>query len=178
MQLEGVPNLHQVSDTVRKEAGIKLREADRLTDLNAYWAEVSRCVKTGGFAGYRATTHPQGVLVAGTHDRCYPLAQALARWKQEFDDTKSGKKRASVTFRFSKRLGDESTAHETGIFLYTSTDKKGKETREYIHFEGLLRKVNGKWLMLMEYQKSKATEAEWRALKPSSRRFSGSDLPP
>ena len=40
-------------------------------------------------------------------------------------DTKAGKIRASVEFRFSQRIGGETTAHETGIFLYTATDADG-----------------------------------------------------
>jgi hypothetical protein len=37
-----------------------------------------------------------------------------------------GKVKATVEFRFSQRLGDETTAHETGIFLYTTTDAQGR----------------------------------------------------
>jgi hypothetical protein len=59
-------------------------------------------------------------------------------------------------------MGDETTAHETGIFLYSSTDGGGKQ--EYIHFEVLLVKRDG-WKTLMEYQKSKATREEWESLK-------------
>ena len=40
-----------------------------VAELDAYWAEVSRSVREGDFKGYTATTHADGVLVAGTHDR-------------------------------------------------------------------------------------------------------------
>lgn len=72
--------------------------------------------------------------------------------------------KASVEFKFSQRLGDETTAHETGIFLYTATGPDGKETRDYIHFEALLLKRDGRWKIVMEYQKSVATRAEFEAL--------------
>ena len=136
---------------------------DRLAALNAYWKEVSQAVKTGDFAGYRATCHPKGVLVNGIRGTSYPLTKALAGWEQGFHDTKSGKQSASVEFRFSQRLGDETTAHETGMFLYIATDTEGNETRSYIHFEGLLIKED-RWLILMEYQKSRGTAEEWKAL--------------
>jgi hypothetical protein len=139
-------------------------DAARLAALDAYWAEVSKAVGSGDFAGYKATCHPEGVLVSGTRGYSQPLAKALARWEPEFAATKSGKVRSSVAFRFSRRLNDETTAHETGIFLYSTTDGDGKTTREYIHFEGLLLKTD-RWRVLMEYQKSPATKEEWDALK-------------
>ncbi len=139
-------------------------EPARLKQLDAYWAEVSRAVGAGDFAAYEATCHPEGVLVAGSKKTSSPLADALKRWKKEFDATKSGEMKASVEFKFSQRLGDATTAHETGMFLYSAVGPDGKETHEYIHFEGLLVKRDGRWKILMEYQKSKGTQAEFEAL--------------
>lgn len=141
-------------------------DAPRLAPLNGYWAEVSRTVREGDFEGYKATTHGEGVLVTGIKKTSQPLAVALERWKQDFVDAKSGKVKANVEFRFSQRFGDDTTAHETGIFRYTSVAADGKVTVEYIHFEVLLVKRDT-WKTLMEYQKSKATRAEWEALAPS-----------
>lgn len=154
-----------VADGMAADAAPKPDDKTRLRELDAYWAEVSRAVREGDFEAYKATCHEQGVLVAGTKKTSQPLREALARWKKEFDATKAGKMKASVTFRFSQRMGDATTAHETGIFLYTATNAEGKRSAEFIHFEGLLVKRKGKWLILMEYQKSKAMEKEWNALK-------------
>lgn len=136
----------------------------RLSQLDAYWAEVSRAVGTGDFAAYEATCHPEGVLVSGSKKTSVPLADALQRWKKEFDATKRGEMKASVVFKFSQRLGDATTAHETGMFLYTAVGADGKATREYIHFEALLVKREGRWKIVMEYQKSKGTREEFEAL--------------
>jgi uncharacterized protein (TIGR02246 family) len=139
-------------------------EGVRLTQLDAYWTKVSRAVAAGDYPAYQATCHPDGVLVSGAKKTSAPLADALKRWKKEFDATKSGEMKASVEFRFTQRLGDATTAHETGIFLYSATGADGKETRDYIHFEALLLKRDGRWMIMMEYQKSKATRAEFEAL--------------
>lgn len=136
----------------------------RLQELDAYWTAVSRAVEAGDFEGYQATCHPEGVLVAGTSSKSQPLSDALADWKAGFAVTKAGENEASVEFRFSQRLGDSTTAHETGIFLF-STVTDGTRTEQHIHFEGLLVKREGKWLILMEYQKSVASEEQWRALE-------------
>lgn len=139
-------------------------ESARLKQLDAYWAEVSRAVGSGDFAAYEATCHPEGVLVSGTRKTSSPLADALKRWRKDFDATKSGEMKAGVDFKFSQRLGDATTAHETGMFRYTATSADGKETREYIHFEALLVNRDGRWKIVMEYQKSKGTRAEYEAL--------------
>lgn len=136
----------------------------KIEELTAFWAEVSRSVHEGDFEAYVATCHPEGVLVSGVKKSSSPLSEALVRWKKEFIATKSGEMNANVEFRFSQRLGDEATAHETGIFLYSGVAPDGKKIEEYIHFEVLLVKTDGHWKTLMEYQKSKATRQEWEAL--------------
>ncbi len=138
----------------------------RVAELDDYWAEVSRCVKEGDFEGYKATFHQDGIFVSGSRNEAYPISQALERWQQDFTDTKSGTITASVEFRFSKRLGDETTAHETGMFFYSRVNADGTRRTYYIHFEALLIK-RGTWKAMMEYQKSQATEEEWDKLKSS-----------
>jgi hypothetical protein len=135
-------------------------------ELDTYWAEVSRAVKTGDFQAYKATCHPEAVLVSGSKKQSYPLADALVRWKKEFDDTKSGDRESSAKFRFSQRLHDETTAHETGMLLYEFSTKDGKKGKEYVFLEALLVKREGKWVILMEYQKGAGTLEDWEKLKP------------
>lgn len=141
----------------------------RIAELDkTYWAEISRTVKEGDFDGYKATCHENAVLVAtaGKNKRSEPMTVALARWKQGFVDTRQGKQMDNVSFRFSQRIGSETTAHETGIFYFSSHDSTGKLLSEaYIHFEELVVKQGDKWQCMMEFQKSVATREEWDALK-------------
>ena len=143
---------------------LQLDNSSRIAELDAYWAEVSRCVGEGDFNGYKATCHKDGVLVSGSDNKAYPLSKALERWEQDFTDTKSGKVKGSVEFRFSRRLGDNTTAHETGMFRYSSVTAEGTKTTYYIDLEALLIK-RGTWKIMMENQKSKGTEEEWNKLK-------------
>ncbi len=137
-------------------------KADVKKELDAYWAEVARAVETGDFDAYKATCHPEAVLVSGTKKVSYPLSDALVRWKKEFDDTKSGDRKSSAKFVFPDRFHDESTAHETGMLLYEFSTKDGKAGKEYIFLEALLVKREGKWLIMMEYQKAPGTEQDWK----------------
>lgn len=141
-------------------------DAARLAELDAYWAEVSRSVNTGDFAAYQAGCHEKAVLVSGSKRVSYPLSQALARWKKEFDDTKVGTRKSTVEFRFAHRYGDATTAHESGMFRYTWKLGDGEAKPEYVEFEALLLKENGIWKILMEYQRATASKAEWDALAP------------
>ena len=78
--------------------------------------------------------------------------------------TKSVEIIANLDVKFSERLFDEFTAHETGIFHYYTINKNGDKDDTYVHFESLWVKKNNKWKMIMEYQKSRTTEAEWNTL--------------
>ena len=93
--------------------------ADPVAELDAFWAEASRTVLEGDFEAYAATYHADAVLVSGFSNNSYPIAQALDGWKQGFEDTRDGRMKASVEFRFTQRLHDETTAHETGMFRYS-----------------------------------------------------------
>lgn len=144
-----------------------LAGAQTSAELDGVWAEMSRTVAEGDFEGYAALYHPDAVLVSLGSSTSYPIADALAGWKQGFDDTRAGKAKAGVSLRFTQRLHDESTAHETGIFRYTFEPEDGDGIVALVHFESLLVKKDGRWLMLMEYQKQPATAAEWEAAGPA-----------
>ena len=140
----------------------------RLAELDTFWAGVSRTVHDGDFEGYKATYHEDAVVVftTGENKASLSISKALGNWKQDFIDTKAGRTQNSVEFRFSQRIGDETTAHETGIFVFQSKDGSVKANpKQFIHFEALLVKRDNAWLMVMEYQKSKATEEEWELLE-------------
>jgi hypothetical protein len=137
----------------------------RLAELDAYWAEVSRAVGEGDFGAYKATCHPEGVLISGRKQYSQPLAIALARWEKDFTDTREGRVKASVEFRFSKRIGDDTTAHETGVFRYVSQPTGQPANVEFIKLEALLVKKPDGWKILMENQIGNASEAEWKALE-------------
>ncbi|XWN38608.1 MAG: nuclear transport factor 2 family protein [Balneola sp.] len=134
-------------------------------ELDQFWDEASRTVKEGDFKGYSDTFHSDAVLVNGISENSYPIAEALEGWKKGFEDTKAGKMKASVEFRFSKRFHSETTAYETGMFKYSSQQEGAQESTVYIHLEALLIKADRKWKILMEHQVSVGTKEQWNSLK-------------
>ena len=162
-------NITSTPALAQKNISLKInKDSLRIAELDRFWAELSRTVREGDFEGYAVTYHEDAVVVftSGDNKTSISIAKALSNWKQGFLDTESGKNKSDVIFRFSQRIGDETTAHETGIFRYTSSDSNGQNLVQHlVHFEMLFVKRNGKWLGVMEYQKSKATDEEWNALK-------------
>ena len=128
------------------------------------WNKISKSVREGDFETYANLNHANAVLVSSA--KSVTMEEALSNWKQGFVDSKNGKQKVNVEFRFSKRLDNETTAHETGIFNFITyeigTDKIKSE--DYVNFEALLVKYNGTWQIMMEYQKTKASREEWQAL--------------
>ena len=119
----------------------------------------------GDYDGYAAGHHPDAVLVSLASGTSYPIARALAGWKQGIDDTRAGRTSAGVEFRFTRRLSDGTTAHETGMFRYFSRAAEAEPEVATVHSEALLVKKEGAWEMVMEFQKDDATEAEWEAAR-------------
>jgi uncharacterized protein (TIGR02246 family) len=136
--------------------------------LDAYWAEVSRTVADGDFRGYASLYHPDAVLVSLPSGTSVPIARALEGWEPGFVDVREGRAAAEVEFRFTRRLHDAASAHETGIFRYSLRPRGGEASVATVHFEALLVRVDGAWRMLMEYQKGPAPEEAWDAAGEST----------
>jgi hypothetical protein len=49
------------------------------------------------------------------------------------------------------------------MFRYSFAPADGTPTVVTVHFESLLVRKDGVWLMVMEYQKGMATEEDWQA---------------
>ena len=137
-------------------------------DIVAFWVEAERQVTEGDFEAYAASFHEEAILVNGMNSNSMPIQTALDGWKQGFEDTKNGNMNASVQFRFSDWAIGQYSGHLSGIFLYTWGMLHEPSQQVYIHFEALLTRSNGKWQMLMEYQKALATQEDWGKLLPFS----------
>ena len=144
------------------------KDSSRIAELDLYWKRLNTAVMEGDLKGFRSCFHEDAVIVfaSGKNKISVPISKALEFWKEAFKNTKEGKTTVNIEFRFSQRIGNETTAHETGIFINTFTDNNSKESnKSIIPFEMLLIKRDNKWYALMEYQKTYVTQKEWDALK-------------
>lgn len=161
--------IQMVSATALNDFGFDQAENDstRLAEIDRFWERLNKSVIEGDFEEYKKCFHKDAVIVfaSGEYKSSVPVAVALKGWEQGFKDTKGGKTKVNVEFRFSERMGDETTAYETGMFIYTSTDVASKVTNKFIiPFDMLLVKRGNQWYGMMEHQKPLATQEEWDAL--------------
>lgn len=139
---------------------------NRIAQLDRYWAALAKTAKEGDFEGMKALYHQDAVLVKP--DTTIAISEAFKyRWKKEIMEVNQGKRANTLEFRFSKRIGNDITAFEKGIYHYTSIETSSGKTLgdSYTHFEILLVKQNDQWVALMEYQKTEATKEEWKSLR-------------
>ena len=146
-------------------SNITAQETIVALELDTAWQKLIKTISKGDFRSFKSIYHRDAILVNGISKKSYPIKDAFAGWKQGFEDTKSGIISAHVDVKFSQRLTDKTSAHETGIFHYYTIDKEGKQNNSYVHFESLWIKKNIKWFMMMEYQKSRTDKVEWDEFK-------------
>jgi ketosteroid isomerase-like protein len=162
-------NNNENSKFIDNEIVLKIKnDSIRLAELDKLWKEVARTDREGDFEGLKAVYHEDVVVVSatGNNQTSSPISTTIEEWKEDLLNAKSGKVKANVEFLFSQQMGSKTTAFDAGIFHHTAIDKEGKRLPDaYIHFDMLLVKRKGKWLLLMEYQKSIATKEEWDLLK-------------
>ncbi len=127
------------------------------------WNVISQAVANADIEAMAATYHPDAVVVSGTET--IPIKSALKNWAEGMQQATENSSTASVSFRFSMRQDNETSAFETGIFKYSGIDSSGNETIMFMGFETLLVKKNNRWLYMMERQLKQTDEASWEALQ-------------
>lgn len=132
-------------------------------ELDTLWARVAESVAAGDPDLYLSTYHPDAIFVSARRGITRTVAEDVEANRAAWDDTREGRARRSVEFRFTERLHGPTSAHEVGIFRYASTEADGSTRVALIHFEAALVKKDGVWLQLLELQTADATEAEWVA---------------
>lgn len=138
----------------------------RLAELDSYWVALAKTAKEGDFDGMKALYHEDAVLVKT--DTTIAISEAFKyRWKKEIMEVRDGIRANELEFRFTKRIGNDITAYEKGIYHYTSIETESGNVLgdAYIHFETLLIKEDDQWVALMEYQKTEATQAQWNSIE-------------
>ena len=132
-------------------------------ELDALWARVVESVRTGDPELYLSTYHPDAIFVSARRGITRKVSADVEANADAWADTREGRTQRDLEFRFTERLHEEASAHEVGIFRYSSTESDGSTRVVLIHFEAALVKKDGRWLQLLEYQKSDATQGEWEA---------------
>ena len=132
-----------------------------ISELDRSWEAMKNSINNGDFRKFKTMYHRDAIMVNGIKDSTYSIRNAFDSWEQGFIDTKAGIIDADLELKFSRRLYDNDTAHETGIFHYYTIKESGDRKDSYIHFEALWIKKQNKWFMLMENQISRTSKSGW-----------------
>ena len=127
------------------------------------WQVISQSVIDRDIVAMGSTYHPDAVVVNAKETA--PISSTLIRWGKGMEKELQEGSSARVSFRFSQRMINASSAFEEGIFKYVSINSEGIESAAYMEFEVLLVKKDGRWLTLMEHQLAETDQAAWDALK-------------
>ena len=131
-------------------------------ELDRLWDRVVESVRTGDHGLYLSTYHPDGIFVSARRGISRTVADDVAANLDAWRATAEGRAERDLEFRFTRRIHNETSAYESGMFRYSSLED-GTRSVATIHFTAALVKVDGVWLQLLEYQDSDATDAEWEA---------------
>jgi len=137
-------------------------EAQVVAELDALWERVTQSVRTGDPDLYLSTYHRDAIFVSARRGISRTVVNDVDANRDAWRATAEGRAERDIEFRFTRRIHDETSAHETGIFRYSSVEN-GTRSVATIHFSASLVKVAGEWRQLLEYQDSDATDAEWDA---------------
>ena len=128
-------------------------------DTNSLYERLITSVDKADFKMMASAYHPDAVLVK--KDKTTPIKQALNRWTKEGTSWAQKGGKASLEFRFSERVVNETSSFEKGIYKYKMISNTGEEKVYLVHIENLSVKRNGMWVTLMEKQLNNATKSEW-----------------
>jgi hypothetical protein len=131
-------------------------------DTNSLYQRLTSAVDKADFIMMASAYHPDAVLVK--KGKTTPIKHALTRWTKEGTSWAQKGGKASLEFRFSERVVDETSSFEKGIYKYKTISKTGQEKVYLVHIENLSVKRNGIWVTLMEKQLNNATKSEWENL--------------
>ncbi len=126
------------------------------------WNVIIDTVKRDDIVGMGKTYHPDAVVV--TPGGTTAIKPTLERWGRDMVTNRAKGTTATVEFRFKRRQDGATTAFESGLFKYTTTDNAGVKTPGIYPFEQLLVKIDGRWRILMERQFAQVTESDWAKL--------------
>ena len=68
-----------------------------------------------------------------------------------FEQVKNKHQKSEIAFSFLERNANESIASERGIYKYTLTNENGQSQHFYGKFHVFLRKINGLWKIVIDY---------------------------
>ena len=158
--------LNDVAESTSVQNKTDYKSTNQEIDIRAQidkelWKPIIKSVLESDFEAHAACYHPSAVLVMEMDNQSMTGKEWLESIKKDFEKPKDAPQDTYLKFRFDKRIYSSNTAFETGVYSYSAVDKNGIRGTNYTYFECLSVRENGKWQIIMENQKKKATVRDW-----------------
>lgn len=118
------------------------------------WLPFIQAYAEGKADDYIALHSKNLVRPIGDAKRIDPYDRWAANTRGMFKSFADRGTKAAIDFRFLERFANDDTASERGIFEFSVTNAKGETQKFYGKFHVILRKEDGKWKILMDYDSS------------------------
>jgi len=135
-----------------------------LTELNAdIWEPYRAAHGTGDTEAFLALHAPELVRAGGPTRSIKNLdeyAAASRAWRADMNERGS---RVAIEFRFTERITDGELSSERGVYRLTGTRADGDQKVFHGHFHTFARKIYGRWRIVVDYDNTDATAADFEA---------------
>lgn len=154
----------------------KFLEAQNKPDFSIFLKEINRDIWqpfSEAYAGFNAEKY------IALHSKDFIRTQGDSKWvanlteygKRTTEGFQKGKEMGNqvrISFRFLERFANQEFASERGIYEYMATDKEGIIRKFYGKFHVILRKENGQWKILSDYDSSEKNSINEQSFKEAA----------
>lgn len=138
--------------------------AQSLAELNAdIWRPYREAHAAGDTDVFLALHAPELIRAGGPTKSVQGLDEyaALSRsWRADLTERGS---RVAIEFRFTERITDGELSSERGVYRLTATRADGDQRLLHGHFHTFARKIYGRWRIVVDYDNTDATPADFEA---------------
>lgn len=112
------------------------------------WDNFTQAFQNKDFQLFESLHHPDLIRVNGNADILLDKENYLVNYKQSWEVTDNN---LDINFRFLERIYSNTAASERGIYKLTVNANLEDEKTFYGKFHVLMRKENGQWQFVMDY---------------------------
>ena len=132
---------------------INAQNTENLKAINTTWAKFYKAFETLDYT-LMADIHSKDLVRVSGGRRIIDYDTYINNYKAGFERDKKAGQTSHISLRFFERISNDSTASERGIYKLVRNKGKENEQAYYGQFHVLFKKIDGKWMITMDYDSS------------------------
>ena len=131
---------------------VQCQETNHLASINKdVWEKFSLAFESLDYTLMAEIHSKELARITGNNKQIRTYSEYISGNKSSFEWSKTNKKSIEVTLRFFERIANDHSASDRGIYRTTMNKGEPDEHISYGQFFVLLKKENGIWKILMDY---------------------------